>query len=484
MARVVIPFSTTVVLPFNINFQTNSAEIILKSNKFFRNKIFDRLQNHLSKISLISDKNVIDTGKYNDYISNYLGPNNDVSFLKTFIIDSTKIKNKLKNELPLNRIINNADLSIGENELKVNGENIIVKMQDPIIILNQVISLGYVVFKFNYFIERENNTLEETFNLEIIKKFSENPFFRYFKENNHKYLVNLRQGDLNFSFNLDEINRLIFDTFYNDIEFYLKKPVLFYSGSIPFNQIPDDQFYKLLRIPPLNEDIGINMEERSEIIEERIKCINMDEGSIILDYTNSQEGTRGVFKKYFTAFILSLNQREVMMKVTRIISTLNSSEIERNKSRISEKLSIIRKLIHILQLKQIFYNLSNYNEISVYYKRLQESFNLERLLMDNKESIESIHGLIESENTLKDKNRDINIGLFVFIITMMEGLKVTIEIIEDKQSEHNIYKLIFGILVVFIIIVVKWNSIITSILNIIDFDFLTKSSTKQINKKK
>jgi K+-sensing histidine kinase KdpD len=104
--------------------------------------------------------------------------------------------------------------------------------------------------------------------------------------------------------------------------------------------------------------------------------------------------------------------------------------------------------------------------------------------MDNKESIESIHGLIESENTLKDKNRDINIGLFVFIITMMEGLKVTIEIIEDKESEHNIYKLIFGILVVFIILLVKWNSIITSILNIIDFDFLTKTSTKKDNKKK
>jgi hypothetical protein len=104
--------------------------------------------------------------------------------------------------------------------------------------------------------------------------------------------------------------------------------------------------------------------------------------------------------------------------------------------------------------------------------------------MDNKESIESIHGLIESENTLKDKNRDINIGLFIFIITMMEGLKVTIEIIEDKQTEHNIYKLIFGSLIIFIIIMVKWNSIITSILNIIDIDFTTKSSTKQINNKK
>jgi hypothetical protein len=66
----------------------------------------------------------------------------------------------------------------------------------------------------------------------------------------------------------------------------------------------------------------------------------------------------------------------------------------------------------------------------------------------------------------------------------MEGLKVTIEIIEDKQTEHNIYKLIFGALVIFVIIMVKWNSIITSILNIIDFDFLTKTRTKKVNNKK
>jgi len=484
MARVIIPFSTTVVLPFNINSLSDSSEISLNANKFFRNKIFVKLKKHLSDISKDQHKNFIDTGKYHDYISNYLGPINDVSFLETIIIDSTKIKAKLSNELALNRIINNADLSIGDNEIIINGENILINLLDPIIILNKVINLGYVVFRFSYFVERENNTLEESFNLEVIKKLSENTFFRYFKEKNNRYLINFKNGDLNYSFNLDEINKLIFDFFYHKIEFYIKKPVLFHFGSIPFRQIPDDQFYKLLRIPPIMEDTGLNIEDRSQIIEERIKCVNMDEGSIILDYTISQDGMKGIFNKYFPAFILALNQREIMMKVTRIISILNSSDIERNRARISQKLGSIRKLIHILQLKQIFYNLSNYNEISVYYKRLQESFNLERLLMDNKESIESIHGLIESENTLKDKNRDINIGLFVFIITMMEGLKVTIEIIEDKQTEHNIYKLIFGSLIIFIIIMVKWNSIITSILNIIDFDFLTKTSTKKVNNKK
>lgn len=484
MSRVIIPFSTTVVLPFNINFQSDSSEISLNANKFFRNKVFVKLKKHLSEISKDKHRNFIDTGKYHDYISNYLGPDNDVSFLETIIIDSTRIKEKLSNDLALNRIINNADLGIGENEIIINGEKILVNLSDPIIILNKVINLGYVVFRFTFLVDSKFASVEEAFKLELIEKLSENTFFRYFKENNNRYLMNFKQGDLNYSFNLDEINKLIFGSFYNKIEFYIKKPVLFHFGSIPFRQIPDDQFYKLLRIPPITEDTGLNIEDRSQIIEERIKCINMDEGSIILDYTISQDGMKGIFNKYFPAFILALNQREIMMKVTRIISSLNSSDIVRNRARIVLNLGSIRKLIHILQLKQIFYNLSNYNEISVYYRKLQESFNLERLLLDNKESIESIHGLIESENTIKDKNRDINIGLFIFIITMMEGLKVTIEIIEDKQTEHNIYKLIFGLLVVFIIIVVKWNSVYTSMLNIIDLDFLTKTSTKKDNNKK
>ena len=51
MARVIIPFSTTVVLPFNINSLSDSSEISLNANKFFRNKIFVKLKKHLSDIS-------------------------------------------------------------------------------------------------------------------------------------------------------------------------------------------------------------------------------------------------------------------------------------------------------------------------------------------------------------------------------------------------------------------------------------------------
>ena len=69
MARFIIPFSTTVVLPFNINSQSGSSEISMNANKFFRNKIFVKLKKHLSEISKDQHKNFIDTGKYHDYIS-------------------------------------------------------------------------------------------------------------------------------------------------------------------------------------------------------------------------------------------------------------------------------------------------------------------------------------------------------------------------------------------------------------------------------
>jgi hypothetical protein len=180
----------------------------------------------------------------------------------------------------------------------------------------------------------------------------------------------------------------------------------------------------------------------------------MNEGALIIDRTTTFKEMHNIFNKYFPAFIIALNQREIMMKVARIISEIPGLEIEKNSPIFIEKLSELRKLIHILQLKQVFYSISNFNEVACFYKELQIKFNLELLLNDNKDSIDSIHGILDSENSKKEKLRNQKIENFVLLITIIGGFTTIIQIIEYFGLNHYIFKIIF-LLIILMLAVIK-----------------------------
>ena len=76
-----IPFSTTIIIPFNIS---SNKEDIISENNLKDTVFYEELRQYLFRISN-NKHSIIDKFKYHTYISNYLGSNenkvNDLSFL-------------------------------------------------------------------------------------------------------------------------------------------------------------------------------------------------------------------------------------------------------------------------------------------------------------------------------------------------------------------------------------------------------------------
>jgi hypothetical protein len=79
------------------------------------------------------------------------------------------------------------------------------------------------------------------------------------------------------------------------------------------------------------------------------------------------------------------------------------------------------------------------------------------LLNDNKDSIDSIHGILDSENSKKEKLRNQKIENFVLLITIIGGFTTIIQIIEYFGLNHYIFKIIFFLIIsILALIKRKW----------------------------
>jgi len=445
-----IPFSTTIIIPFNIS---SNEEDIISENSLKDTVFYEELRQYLFRIS--NNKNsIIDKFKYHTYISNYLGSNenkvNDLSFLETFFIDPEKVNKIIKDKIPFNFFFNRINLKLGKSNLHFG-------LNEPLIILNKKIKIGYVIFRFR-FIESSGDN-DKTYpsdeeSLAFVEALSKIDFFRFFNENRDKHCISCVYEDKTYFIPMIEIINGLFSEYSKSIIFTYPKPILFHHGIFPFETIKDNTYYNLLRIPPKDMGDLNTLQINSTTVEGRIKFICMNEGALIIDRTTTIKEMHNIFNKYFPAFIIALNQREIMMKVARIISEIPGLEIEKNSPIFIEKLSELRKLIHILQLKQVFYSISNFNEVACFYKELQIKFNLELLLNDNKDSIDSIHGILDSENSKKEKLRNQKIENFVLLITIIGGFTTIIQIIEYFGLNHYIFKIIF-LLIILMLAVIK-----------------------------
>jgi len=445
-----IPFSTTIIIPFNIS---SNEEDIISENSLKDTVFYEELRQYLFRIS--NNKNsIIDKFKYHTYISNYLGSNenkvNDLSFLETFFIDPEKVNKIIKDKIPFNFFFNRINLKLGKSNLHFG-------LNEPLIILNKKIKIGYVIFRFRFIESSDDN--DKTYpsdeeSLAFIEALSKIDFFRFFNENRDKHCISCVYEDKTYFIPMIEIINGLFSEYSKSIIFTYPKPILFHHGIFPFETIKDNTYYNLLRIPPKDMGDLNTLQINSTTVEGRIKFICMNEGALIIDRTTTFKEMHNIFNKYFPAFIIALNQREIMMKVARIISEIPGLEIEKNSPIFIEKLSELRKLIHILQLKQVFYSISNFNEVACFYKELQIKFNLELLLNDNKDSIDSIHGILDSENSKKEKLRNQKIENFVLLITIIGGFTTIIQIIEYFGLNHYIFKIIF-LLIILMLAVIK-----------------------------
>jgi hypothetical protein len=268
---------------------------------------------------------------------------------------------------------------------------------------------------------------------------------------------------------LYEIIRNYFNYIFRSANFIYDKPVMLHLFSQAGKDVlSNDELintcFKVLRIPPLvkgkeapNKPLETKLEDLHSVKpklaqlhypDQSIVFCTMNEGAIVID-TSSNVDTNSLVNKYFPAFILALNQREVMIKTAKDVSQIPYKNLNAEDSITLKKLSELRKTLNLIQLKQVFYNISIYNETELFFTELQKKFSIDVLLNDNKGSIDAIHSLLESERISKEeeanklleeaqKKRDNNLGLILSLVGLFGAASAVIDLYNFYHNPDSI----------------------------------------------
>lgn len=226
--------------------------------------------------------------------------------------------------------------------------------------------------------------------------------------------------------------------------------------------------YKALRIPNksnehpsvLNKQIIYSEVVKLQSPDQAICFATMNEGALIIDNTID---LNALDKKYLPAFVLALNQREFLLKVIRLVTSVDTSKIE--------ELKDLKKFITEIYLKQISFTVSVYNEIDIFFTELQKKFDIEILMNDNKESINEIHQLIEGldnkdkvkkaadiERIIKEseKRKESSLNALIIGLTVIQVISIfytlLVDFSENDKILTNIFLFINSVLVIFLMI--------------------------------
>jgi hypothetical protein len=215
--------------------------------------------------------------------------------------------------------------------------------------------------------------------------------------------------------------------------------------------------YKALRIPGksneypsvLNEQINYSEIVKLQSPDQSICFATMNEGALIIDNTIS---LTELGNKYLPAFVLALNQREFLLKVIRLVTSVDTSKIE--------ELKDLKKFITEIYLKQISFTVSVYNEIDIFFTELQKKFDIEVLMNDNKESINEIHQLIEEldneRKAAEEKEKATKLNFLIIGLTVIQVISIfytlLVDFLENDTILTNIFLFLNSVLIIFLLI--------------------------------
>lgn len=150
--------------------------------------------------------------------------------------------------------------------------------------------------------------------------------------------------------------------------------------------LSDTQIYQLLRYPPTSHEFEFDEIKRSAIPYLGRSAV-LNEGALVFDGQILGE----MFNKYFPAFLIALNQREVFKLRIEIMAAFASNRREYLMTSANSQL----KDMTLTRVQQEFYHVSDATEISLFFSELQRVFSIELLIRDVKDSVEALHSLNE-----------------------------------------------------------------------------------------
>ena len=412
-------------------------------------------------------KGVFSPNYYPDYCSYHMGNANQSGkiedndpYLKFYNI-------QFKDNHPFN-----SDKCFIKGRKGVNGEpeKLYFKLNQIQLILNEnkqnnKLPIGYWLLNFEWL---------ETDADSILNILSGSSFFRYhgFEQAQKKsqvFILN-EENETEDAYSLKEM--LYQEVKLNDfttLDYYQNKPTILHL--LPKGEESKIQkgikAYKALRVPPENWQLPSESEQSVLLNLNEISLdsylLTMDEGAVVFE--SGANEFKNIKNKYFPAFILAVNQREVLSYLAEMtVSTF--IQYEDKKLKIQKDL---RSLLVNARYHQIFHTISKNSEINLFYHELQNTFLIEPALKDLQESLDSLNELFnEREIGLKEKERDtkekqnIQLGYVLSIITIIgifSAYNDSLELFGMKGtiSPHFVWPVILVLILIIYLILRRRN---------------------------
>ncbi len=406
---------TTIVLPFHVISENNHEDLFgtMQDNLLEcepQRKDWESLGRTIDKYGALSH-DLADSSKYYIYLSNHWNANQKLqeesahSFLRAYRLKKDTFVFQDLSGVTYKQ----ATLNSQKKDLFLGDSKVTAAIHDVWMFFNEAAHLGYWVLQLKLDVSDERSSVLEALanidffrSIEVKGKQSPGKVSNQFK----KFSFSICQDETNERIYLGTIQdfiRLNFVDFSPFIRFYQTRPNVLYLDSDSsllnwdFEKLKS-VFYSVIRVPDRNVSIRSDQEHSMDLSmpSSHIILAALNEGTIISEQVNaSGGGTDYLAKKYFPAFLLAINQREVLLKTMHATSALSISKIMDSEDRMFELITNLKRRLTIIQLKQIFYSVSNTSEVETFFSKLLDVFKVEIILKDNRASLEELHEMIE-----------------------------------------------------------------------------------------
>ncbi len=272
--------------------------------------------------------------------------------------------------------------------------------ESPVLTLNSLSGIGYFSCGLKVVTQSDNSILEELGKTEFFRNIGWRRGQKGSKSQSlkHGFVFDLETEEV---LTFHDLLNCYLGQFSKSIRFYQDRAsVLYCATSVEDgskeNEVLCELAYEIIRIPDRN---AVRFSQK--LVEPSIHRVGrnvaftaLNEGALVIETVNDNKN-KTIANKYFPAFFLALNQREVLLSTMQKIVQLEPDKLKSLDSGMFQKMENLRNALLILQLKQIFYSVSNVHEVELFFNQLQKVFAVEKMLLENEQSIREMYNLLE-----------------------------------------------------------------------------------------
>jgi hypothetical protein len=388
------------VLPFQIVLSKKEKlfdDILIE--EYSQENIFKNakaLEEKIRPLSIDSSTLPGDHGKYYEFMRYHYGGINDTKGISVFQFNTVLLKPKAGYEA-----FKNLNAQFGSGAMLGSSSIRMEKLDSLSIVINSIASIGFFVFGLRCIAFSSNPILEELAQTQFFRNIGwrRNQRLSIGQIQQHSFVFN---SETKASMTLHDVLECYMHDLSGFISFYQDRATVLYctNSMLAGNKSDVDLCeisYEIIRIPDRNSGRFEQSVSEPSIhrIGRNVVFTALNEGALVIESANANGSCKNIANKFFPAFFFALNQREVLLGTMQQIAMLDSDKLVRLDSGIFEKMDHMRNGLLVLQLKQIFYSVSNHHEVEMFFNKLQNVFAVEKMLMENEQCVREMFNLIE-----------------------------------------------------------------------------------------